>query len=347
MPTSHPTKTISHPTTRVAVVILGWTGVRYLEQFLPSVVDGSRGEGIEVVYADNASTDKSVAYVRAHFPTVRILENLTNKGFAGGYNEALRQVEATYYVLLNQDVEVTDGWLLPLLEKLESDETIAAAQPKLRAFHQRDSFEYAGAAGGYVDWLGFAFCRGRLFDVMEKDCGQYDSVADIFWASGAALFIRSSAYWEAGGLDEDFFAHQEEIDLCWRLQNAGYRLVCVPQSVVYHVGGGSLPQGNPRKTYLNFRNNLFLLVKNLPLAQLLWKLPFRLVVDGIAAWYSVAKNRNFRDFRAIVKAHWHFFYALPKTWRKRKVNQAYIASLFPKSVVWQHFAEGKKKFSEL
>ncbi|MFN8310310.1 MAG: glycosyltransferase family 2 protein [Chitinophagales bacterium] len=331
---------------KVAVVILGWNGKKFLEQFLPSVVSNSAGEGFVVVYADNASSDGSVEFVKEQFPTVEIIETGANLGFAGGYNAALKQVNAEYYVLLNQDVEVAPNWLLPLVRVLDSNSNIAAAQPKLRAFADRNAFEYAGASGGYVDFLGFAFCRGRVFDFIEKDSGQYDTTVPIFWASGAALFIRASVYHEAGGLDEDFFAHQEEIDLCWRVLRLGYQIMAVPESVVYHVGGGSLPQGNPRKTYLNFRNNLFLLLKNLPASALWWKLPLRLMLDVVAAYYSVLKNRNLNDFSAIAKAHLHFFSSFNSMYVKRNKGVKAV-NLYSKSVVWHYFIKGKKTFSEL
>jgi len=333
---------------KVAVVILGWNGKTYLEKFLGNVVRFSESENVKVVYADNASTDDSVAYVKQHFPTVEVVQNSTNSGFAGGYNEALANVSADYFILLNQDVEVTESWVIPLLDFLENNKDYAVVQPKLRAYHNQDEFEYAGAAGGYIDYLGYAFCRGRLFDSMEKDEAQYDTVVPIFWASGAAMMIRADLYHSLGGLDVDFFAHQEEIDLCWRVQNAGYKVGYVPQSVVYHVGGGSLPQGNPRKTYLNFRNNLFLLLKNLPVRKLWWVLPFRLKLDGLAIMYSVVKNKNFIDAIAIIKAHFHFIKGFGKMYSKRKKSISTMPStIYQKSIIWQYFAKGKKRYSDL
>ncbi len=334
--------------TLVSVVILGWNARKFLEKFLPSVVQYSARPEYEVVYADNLSTDDSVAYVRENFPTVRIIQNTSNRGFAGGYNDCLSHVKSKYYVLLNQDVEVTEGWLDPLVVMAESDEKIAAVQPKIRAYKQKEMFEYAGAAGGMMDWIGYAFCRGRIFDTMEPDNGQYDDSIDIFWASGASMFVRSDAYWKAGALDEAFFAHQEEIDLCWRMKNLGYRIVYQPKAIVFHVGGGSLPQGNPRKTFLNFRNNLMMLYKNLPLGQLLWKMPFRLVLDWVAAWYSLVKNRNTIDFRAILKAHWDFtLHLFGMSVKRHAIKGKHPNLLYPKSVVWEHFVMKKKYFSDI
>jgi hypothetical protein len=332
----------------VSVVILGWNGKKYLQDFLPTVVQFSTHPDYEIVYADNCSTDDSVAFVKENFPTVRIVQNTSNKGFAGGYNDALKQVNAKYFVLLNQDVAVTENWIEPVIALLESDEKIAAAQPKLLAFHQKNEFEYAGAAGGYVDYLGYPFCRGRLFDAMEKDLGQYNDVVPIFWASGACKFVRSAVYWQAGGLDEDFFAHQEEIDLCWRIQNLGYQIYYQPKSTVYHVGGGSLPQGNPRKTFLNFRNNLIMLTKNLPASEVFYKVFLRFCLDGLAGAYSVVKNKNFKDYKAILKAHLDFLNQLNTTLQKRKtIAHKSSEGLFPKSIIWNFFVKGKRKFSDL
>ena len=333
---------------KVAVVILSWNGIKFLEQFLPSVVKHTSLDLCEIIVADNCSTDGSVAFVQQHYPRISIIQNKRNGGYAGGYNDALKSVNAKYYVLLNQDVEVTPNWVESIVDLMEQDETIATAQPKLRAFHNREFFEYAGASGGYVDRFGYAFCRGRLFESLEKDEGQYDDVKEIFWATGACMFVRSDVYWKAGALDEDFFAHQEEIDLCWRIKNLGHKILCVPQSVIYHVGGGSLPQGNPRKTYLNFRNNLMMMFKNLPLGNLLWKMPVRLFLDGIAGYYSIIKNGNVQDMWAILKAHYGFFCAVPQLIKKRKlVPHPSSVHLSNVSILWQYFGRGRKKFSEL
>jgi GT2 family glycosyltransferase len=336
-------------TKKVAVVILSWNGKHFLQQFLPSIVQHTSTDLCEIIIADNGSTDGSIEFLKHNYPTIRVIQNSRNGGYAGGYNDALAQVNTEYFVLLNQDVEVTEQWVEFVLSEMEQDKHIAAAQPKLRAFNDRQSFEYAGAAGGYLDRYGYAFCRGRVFDTIEKDEGQYDNTCDVFWATGACLFVRADVYRKAGGLDEDFFAHQEEIDLCWRLNNLGYRIIAVPKSVVYHVGGGSLPQGNPRKTYLNFRNNLMMMFKNLPLAEMVWKVFFvRLLLDIVAAYDSIRKTKNLADFNAIGKAHLHFFMAIPNLVVKRKrIATKSSAKLSNLSVVWQYFANRKKTYREL
>jgi hypothetical protein len=303
----------------------------------------------KIILADNASTDDSVGFLKEYYPQVSIIQNSSNEGFAKGYNTALKQVEADYYVLLNSDVEVTLGWIEPVIELMENDESIAACQPKLLTYNKKDQFEYAGASGGWLDKFGYPFMRGRVFDDCETDTGQYDDAQACFWASGAALFVRSSMYHELQGLDEFFFAHQEEIDLCWRAQLAGYKIFVQPASVVYHVGGGTLPKGNSRKTYLNFRNNLIMLAKNLPFAVALWKIPFRMMLDAISAWRGLVSGDS-GYFFAICKAHLHFF-----AWLLFKKKQ----SVFPakksgklhgwynSSVVWDYFIKKKKTFSEI
>lgn len=334
---------------KVAIVILGWNGRPFLERFLSSVVAYSAAPWCEVVVADNASTDDSVEYVSKNFPNVRVIRNETNEGFAAGYNRALKQVHADYFVLLNQDVEVKAGWLEPVLAVMEQNEQVAAAQPKIKDYNRRNYFEYAGACGGYLDVLGYAFCRGRIFDTVEEDVGQYDTIEEIFWATGACMFIRSDVFFEAGGFDESFFAHQEEIDLCWRIRNTGRKIVCVPGSVVYHVGGGSLPQGNPRKVYLNFRNSLMMMMKNLPIAEVWWKIfLLRLPLDGVAAVYSVWKRKDLKEVVAILKAHGSFYAALPDLLKKRKNIPGKSSSvLSPVVILWQYYIRGRIKFSEI
>jgi GT2 family glycosyltransferase len=285
--------------------------------------------------------------MRKHFPTVRIIQNPKNDGFAGGYNEALAQVDAEYYILLNQDIEVSENWVEKVLVEMEKDKNIAAAQPKLRSYYQKDYFEYAGACGGYLDKYSYAFCRGRMYDVVEKDEGQYDTIAEIFWATGACMFIRSEVFWKAGAFDADFFAHQEEIDLCWRIKNLGYRIICVPQSVVYHVGGGSLSKTNPHKTFLNFRNNMRMMFKNMPIGGLLWKIPLRICLDTIAATYSVYKKGNLRDSFAIVRAHYAFIGSIPKWIKKRKGIPHSAAHLSNVNTIWEHFILRRRTFSDL
>jgi GT2 family glycosyltransferase len=344
-------------TTRVAVVILNWNGAAFLERFLPSVLAHS-GQDAAIWVADNASTDNSVLYVETMFPQVHILRIPHNMGFAGGYNYALERIEAEYFVLLNQDVEVSPGWLEPLLSCLDSQPDVGAMQPKLLDERHRGYFEYAGAAGGMLDALGYPFCRGRLFQHLEADHGQYDQAAELFWASGAALCIRAALYRALGGLDEDFFAHMEEIDLCWRVRRAGYRIVLAPDSVVYHVGGGSLERDNPRKLYLNFRNNSRMLVKNLPVGRLLWLLPLRLALDSLAAARELFQGKSAMA-RAALRGTWSIAGKLGY-WRRRareasaRVAQCRIGpdrsrseGWYPGSAVWQVFVRGRRSWSAL
>lgn len=276
---------------KVAIVILNWNGRKMMEQYLPSVVEYSRGEA-EVIVADNASTDDSVVWLSEHYPHLRVILLDQNYGFAEGYNQALRQVDSEYYVLLNSDVEVTHHWLTPLIEEMDAHEEIAACQPKLLSMTNRDAFEYAGASGGFIDRYGYPFCRGRVFDVVEDDNGQYDDAKEVLWATGACMMIRAKDYWDAGGLDGRFFAHNEEIDLCWRLHRMGKHIFCFPESTVYHVGGGTLPKSNPRKTFLNFRNNLTMLWKNLPDDELQHVMRIRCFLDYLAAFQTLLFNRN-------------------------------------------------------
>ena len=293
---------------KTAIVILSWNGSSMLRRFLPSVISHTPAELAKIIVADNGSTDDSLAVLADEFPSVEVIRLDQNYGFAEGYNQALKRVgeecvrqaqhEYDYYLLLNSDVETPEGWLQPMVEYMDAHPEVAACQPKLRAEHTPTHFEYAGAAGGFLDAYGYPYCRGRIFDSVEEDRGQYDSVADVFWATGAALLIRAKVYWEVGGLDGRFFAHQEEIDLCWRLRSRGYRIVCVPQSVVYHVGGGTLPKENPRKTFLNFRNNLLLLYKNLPERRLRRVLFVRFWLDALASVVFLLKGES-RSFLAV------------------------------------------------
>ena len=332
----------------IAIVILNYNGRRYLEQFLPFVT-ANVCPGGEVIVADNGSTDDSLAFIEAHYPGLRVIVLDRNYGFAGGYNMALQQVQSDYYVLLNSDVEVTPGWMEPIVGLMESDATIGACQPKIRMYADREFFEYAGAAGGWLDYLGYPFARGRIFDVCEKDEGQYNETVPIFWASGAALFIRSKLWHELGGLENFFFAHQEEIDLCWRMQLAGYRVYCCPQSVVFHVGGGTLPKGNERKVFLNFRNNLIMMAKCLPAEQWLWKIPVRFLLDSVSAWKSLFAGEAVY-FWAILEAHLAFFKWLVVSRRKSLFppkKRGKLLGWYTGSVVWQYFVKGKKTFAEI
>lgn len=333
-----------------AIVILNYNGRHWLDQFLPSVIRHSTGA--RIVVADNCSTDDSVALLRDKFPEVDLILIPSNLGFCGGYNFALQQVSEKYYVLLNSDVEVTAGWINPVIDLMESNAAIAAAQPKILSYHHKNRFEYAGAGGGFIDLLGYPFCRGRLFDHLEEDNGQYNDAVPVFWATGACLFIRSELYHQMGGLDEDFFAHMEEIDLCWRLHRAGYEVYYQGQSTIFHVGGGTLSATNPRKTYLNFRNGLSLLFKNLPAHQLLWRLPLRLFLDHIAALKFLASGLT-PDFRAVWKAHIAFIGNLRRAYRKRRItssalnNQYKAAPVYSKILIVDFFLRGKKKFKDL
>ena len=322
-----------------------------LEQYLPSVLEYSRNDAT-VIVADNASTDGSLAFLAEHYPKVETIFLDQNYGFAEGYNRALRQVDAEYYVLLNSDVEVTHHWLEPLVEYMDNHEEVAACQPKLLSFVNRDKFEYAGASGGYIDRYGYPFCRGRLFDTVETDNGQYDYAAPVLWATGACLFIRSKDYWMANGLDGRFFAHNEEIDLCWRLHIMGRQVVCLPDSVVYHLGGGTLPKGNPRKTFLNFRNNLTMLYKCLPDEELHHVMRWRWFLDYLAAWQTLILNRNLGDFRAIYRARKAFKHWLPQFEEdRRQIQQSRVAKDIPEqkhfSLLWQYYAHRRRIYSQL
>ena len=330
-----------------AVVILNWNGKKMLERFLPSVTLHSTGD-TEVIIADNGSTDDSLAFVREHYPQLRIIELDKNYGFAGGYNRALEQVEADYYVLLNDDVEVTPNWIEPVIAQMEQHPQTAICQPKLLMYDQRDTFEYAGGAGGFIDKYGYPFCRGRMFTTLEKDHGQYDDPCPIFWASGAAMFVRSSVWKELGGLDDDFFAHMEEIDFCWRAKNAGYEVEYCPHSMVYHVGGGTLPKSNPHKTYLNFRNNMALLYKNLPQSRLAWVMVCRVVLDYVAA-FKFLMERKPKEFSAVVQAHRAFYKWMPrlKVKRLRRQQQLPVSCIHPRLILVDYYLLRHHLFSQL
>lgn len=340
---------MSHP--QIAIVILNWNGASLLQQFLPSVIQYSQSDSSEIIVADNGSTDNSLSLLKEQFPQVTILDLKENYGFARGYNEALKHIDADYYVILNSDVEVTQGWLKAPVRLMEADKTIAAVQPKILSYHQKTHFEYAGAAGGFIDRYGYPFCRGRIFDQVEEDKGQYDSEIDIFWATGACMFIRADLFHETGGFDDHFWAHMEEIDLCWRLKNLGYRIVYTPESRVYHLGGGSLAYDNPRKLFLNFRNNLWLLYKNLPGNQLFSILFMRMILDGIAALKLVGEL-NFNGIKSVLKAHYHFYKSLNGLHRRRMSvlrNKEFKKpkEMLHKSIVFQFYIKKKKRFSDI
>ena len=336
---------------KTAIVILNWNGRKMLEQYLPSVIEYSRDDAT-IIVADNASSDDSLAFLQTHYPEVQTIVLDQNYGFADGYNRALKQVEAEYYVLLNSDVEVTHLGLEPLVEYMDVHEEVAACQPKLLSYVDKGKFEYAGASGGYIDHYGYPFCRGRLFDSVENDNGQYDYATSVLWATGACLFIRSKDYWLADGLDSRYFAHNEEIDLCWRLHIMGRQVVCLPDSVVYHLGGGTLPKGNPQKTFLNFRNNLTMLYKCLPDDELKYVMRWRWFLDYLAAWQTLILNRNYGDFKAIYRArrafrHWKKDFAADR----ERIQQSRAVAEIPErkrySLLWQYYAKGIRRYSDL
>lgn len=336
---------------KIAIVILNWNGEQMLRKYLPTVLHYSRDEAT-VYVADNASTDGSLDLLRREFPECRLIVLEKNWGFAEGYNKALAQIDATYYLLLNSDIEVSHHWLTPLLEYMDFHEEVAVCQPKLLSIFDKNRFEYAGACGGYLDRYGYPFCRGRVFETVEDDQGQYDYLTEILWATGAALMIRSKDYWAVNGLDGRFFAHSEEIDLCWRLRIRGRKIVCIPDSYVYHVGGGTLPKENPRKTFLNFRNNLTMLYKCLPEEELRPVMRWRWFLDYLAAWEMLILKRNVGDFKAVYRARKEF-----RQWRhefkadRKEIQASRQAGKIPErkgfSLLWQYYVKGRKLFSSL
>lgn len=334
---------------KVAVVILNYNGVSMLEKFLPTVIACSPEADIYV--ADNASDDNSVAFIRRAFPQVRLITLDRNYGFAGGYNMALKEIRSEYYILLNSDVEVTEGWIAPMLAFMDNEPGAAACQPKLLDYNNKERFEYAGASGGFIDRYGYPYCRGRLFSVLEHDNGQYDTVIPVFWATGAAMMIRSKEYWSAGAFDERFFAHMEEVDLCWRLAARGGSVYCLPSSRVYHVGGATLDKSNPRKTYLNFRNNLLLLYKNLPGRELRHVMRVRRFLDYIAA-FKFLLSGSVGDFKAVLKARRDYKRMRKEYDSARRENLACtvrhdITGKSKFSLLWQYYACGKRHFNKL
>ena len=328
---------------KIAVVILNWNGVKLLEQFLPSIIQYS--PEAEIYIADNASTDDSILFITTHFLAVKIIKNESNFGFAEGYNQALSLVDAEIYALVNSDIEVTKNWLQPILETFHNEPKTAIIQPKILDYKRKDYFEYAGAAGGFIDKYGYPFCRGRIFETIEKDTKQYNDDCEIFWASGACFFIRSSVYKTLNGFDADFFAHQEEIDLCWRAFNKGFKIKYNSKSVVYHVGGATLEQGNPKKTFLNFRNSLLMLLKNLPKSWLFPLLFIRLLLDGLAGIRFLVKG-EFGHFFAILKAHYYFYRLFSKNYKKRDTIQSkhYFKT---RSIVFTYFIKNGTIFESI
>ncbi len=332
------------PVLKIAIIILNWNGMHLLERYLPSVIQYS-GEA-EIIVADNASTDDSVAYLTAYHPGVRIIQNEVNGGFSKGYNDALSQVEAEIFCLLNSDVEVSENWLTPIIQAFDQLENASIVQPKILDLLQREYFEYAGAAGGFLDRFGYPFCRGRIFQSVEKDEGQYDDVREIFWATGACMFIKGSVFRDLGGFDEDYFAHQEEVDLCWRAQNAGHKVYYVGTSKVYHLGGSTLSNMNPRKTYLNFRNSLFSITKNLPARKAVPIILIRLLLDAVAAIRFIWQLK-WSHFIAILRAHLSYYRQFKKIYRKREKANFILKYYLTKSIVWAHFVHQVKNFNVL
>lgn len=335
---------------KISIVILNWNGSSFLKRFLPSIIAYSKDHA-EIVVADNGSTDDSRIVIESFSPDVNFLQLEQNFGFAEGYNRALQQVDSEYFLLLNSDVAVTPGWLEPMLKMMEADFTIAICQPKILSLSHPDEFEYAGAAGGFIDRFGYPYCRGRILQVVEKDLGQYDQTIPVSWASGACMLVRSSAWRECTGFDADFWAHMEEIDLCWRMQHLGYRVFVCPDSVVYHVGGGTLNYDNPLKIHLNFRNNLYLLFKNLPGKQLITKLPARMILDGLAALVFLLKG-DFKSFGMVFSAHLKFYRNLPGLIKKRRLIFETLKNIdfkgtSTKSIIWNYFILKRRKFSDL
>lgn len=330
---------------KLAIIILNWNGQKLLEQFLPNIVRYSNPEYCDIYVADNASTDASVDYVKRNFTSVKIIQNIENGGYAKGYNDALKNVEADIYALVNSDIEVTKDWLLPIIEEFEKNKKTAIIQPKILDYKNNVFFEYAGAGGGYIDKYGFPFCRGRIFNSLEKDTQQYNDTKEIFWASGACLFIKTEVFDILKGFDETYFAHQEELDLCWRAKNMGYTVKYVGTSSVYHIGGATLQESNPKKTYLNFRNSLFTLTKNLPSRSLFPVLFVRLLLDGIAAIRFLFQRKPIYTYM-VLKSHFSFYGNLVRNLKKRTKNNK-RNYYYTKSIVWQHFIKGKKSFKEL
>ena len=329
---------------KLAIIILNWNGEKLLEQFLPSVISHSKEAVIYV--ADNASTDESVDYIKSHFSSIQIIQNSENGGFAKGYNDALQYIDAEIFCLLNNDVEVTQNWLTPVLDTFQKESNTAIIQPKILDYKRKDYFEYAGAAGGFIDKYGYPYCRGRVFNTLEKDEGQYNDVTEIFWASGACLFIRKNVFEELNGFDESFFAHMEEIDLCWRTKNINYNIKYIGASTIFHVGGATLSNSNPKKTFLNFRNSLFVLTKNLPKGRLYLILFARLILDGIAGLNFLFTGK-FIHILSIIKAHFSFYKYLPKLLKQRKLLKQQNKYYKTTSIVWSYFVLNKKLFNRL
>jgi GT2 family glycosyltransferase len=331
---------------KTAVVILNWNGRKFLEKFLAGVIACS-GNDAEIVIADNNSGDDSIEFMRQTYPGIRVIQLDKNHGFAQGYNLALKQVQADIYILLNSDIEVTENWIRPVLNLMQTDSSIAACQPKIRSFKEPEKFEYAGAAGGFIDKYGYPFCQGRLFQSIENDQGQYDRAREVFWATGACMFVRSEVFHQLGGFDDDFFAHMEEIDFCWRAKNLGYKVMYCPGSTIFHIGGGTLHKKNPKKTYLNIRNNIIMLYKNLEPERLHRVLAARMVLDYVAA-VKFLFDGGFRDMAAVIQAHFYFWKNLSRLRKKReKIPHHRVSQIYWGNIVLQHYIHRKKTFGQL
>lgn len=331
---------------KVVVVILNWNGRKFLEDFLPSVIKYSSKDA-ELIIADNQSSDDSVSFLQENYPQLRVVQNNDNGGYAKGYNDALKHIDAEYYILLNSDIEVSENWINPIINYMDGNLSIAACQPKILSYHEKENFEYAGAGGGFIDKYGYPFCRGRIFQEIEKDNRQYDDIKEVFWASGACMFVRAETFHELGGFDDDFFAHMEEIDFCWRAKNNGYKIYYHPKSVVYHVGGGTLPKSSPKKTYLNFRNNFFLLYKNVESKRLFFVFFWRLILDGIAG-FKFLLDGSLKDALAVIKAHFHFYGSIPSLAKKRRhLTQTEVGQVYQRNIVYEHFIKKLKNFTDL
>jgi GT2 family glycosyltransferase len=334
---------------KVAIVILNWNGKKYLEQFLPKLIEFSQYDDVKIYIADNGSKDDSIDFLKKNYPGIELILFNENYGFTGGYNKALQLISAQYFIIVNSDIEVTENWIHPVINYMDSHSDVAASQPKIRSFTNKEYFEYAGAAGGYLDKFGYPFCRGRILKFHEKDTGQYDELDEIFWATGACMFARNDLFIKTGGFDEDFFAHMEEIDLCWRFKNAGYKIVYIPQSTVYHVGGGTLPNDSPNKLYLNYRNNLFLLYKNLASSELILTIFQRLLLDGLSGLAYFFSGRFIQSWM-VFKAHLSFYASIRKMHRKRDKKQLKlknISEIYPGSIVFSYFVKKRHYFSNL
>ncbi len=334
---------------KVAIVILNWNGKHFLEKFLPKLIEYSLHEDVKIYIADNGSTDGSISFLQQFYPQLVLIQYPENYGFTGGYNKALELIQAKYFIILNSDVEVTENWINPVIDFMDKRDDVAACQPKIRSYAQKDHFEYAGAAGGFIDKYGYPFCRGRILKEHEIDSAQYNELDEIFWATGACMFVRAESFKLVGGFDEDFFAHMEEIDLCWQFKNNGFKIFYVPNSTVFHVGGGTLPNDNPKKLFLNYRNNLYLLYKNLNRKQLFITLFKRMVLDGISAILYLL-GFKFYLFLIVFKAHLKFYQMIPKLHKKRKKNLLMLNQfneIYPRSIVFDYFVKKRHYFSDL